>query len=68
MKGNRHAFRWLAESAKGVRLVRVVESGILERCFCVDANEALIYDSAEEYPLRLLEEVLRLCGGEEENT
>ncbi len=68
MQGSRHAFRWLAESAKGIWLVRVVESGIVDHCFCVDTSEALIFDSAEKYPLRLTEEVLKLCGGETSKT
>ncbi len=65
MQGNRFAFRWLAESAKVVWIVKVVEIGIVDHCLCVDANRALIYYSAETYPLLLLEEVLRSCGGED---
>ncbi len=60
-----NAFRWFAEDAKGVWIVRFVQSGTVVHCVVLAANEALIFDVAEDYRLILTEESLRLCGGDD---
>ncbi len=62
-----NAFRWFAEEAKGVWIVRLVQSNVVDHCVVIDANEALIFDVAEEFPLMLTEESLQLCGGDDAN-
>ncbi len=58
-------FRWLAEDAKGVLIVRLGQLDVVDYCVVVDAYQALIYDSAEDYPICLRAETLRKCGGDD---
>lgn len=58
-------FGWLGSLDWGVWIVRLVKPRVLDHCIVVDGARKLIFDSAEQYPLRLSAEVLRLCGGGE---
>ncbi len=59
------AFRWLAEEAKGVWIVRLVESGVADHCVVFDTEVALIFDCATKHPMSLTVEALRLCSGDD---
>ena len=56
-------FGWLGGAAHGVWIVRLKQRNVVDHCVVVDGVRGLILDSAEEYPLRLSAEALRLCGG-----
>ncbi len=60
-----NAFRWLAEEAKGVWVVRLVESGVADHCVFVGTKVALIFDCAARHQISLTEKALRLCGGDD---
>ncbi len=60
-----NAFRWLAEEARGVWIVRLVESGVADHCVSVDTKVGLIFDCTARHPISLTEEPLRLCGGDD---
>ncbi|KAI0560883.1 hypothetical protein FGB62_98g054 [Gracilaria domingensis] len=47
----------------GYVLVRLQSGDEVDHVVTVDARRGLILEGAEEYPLRLSEETLRLCGG-----
>ncbi len=46
-------FSWLVEHSKGIWLVRLFQSGVVDHCVCVDASDARILDRAEEYPIEV---------------
>ncbi len=60
-----NAFRWLAEDARGVWIVRLAESGLADHCVVFDTSVALIFDCATEQTISLTEEELRLCNGDD---
>ena len=53
-------FKWLAYRNQGVRIVRIVEHGIVDHCVALDCNRGIVHDSASRYPFALTEYVLRL--------
>ena len=59
------AFDWLGGQSSGVWIVRLVQGNEVDHCVVIDGNRQLILDSAENYPIRLSAECLRLCGGDE---
>ena len=64
---NEDRFLWLGRLERGVWIVRLVRQQESDHCLVVDGLRKLIIDSSEQYPLRLCEEALRLCGGDGEN-
>ncbi len=38
---------------------------VVDHCVCADATDALILDTAEDYLIKLLEHVSRMCGGDD---
>lgn len=58
-------FRYISRATSGVYLLHLHQLGVVDHIVVVDANRNLIIDSAEEYPMRCSEELLRKCGGKE---
>lgn len=56
-------FAWLAEGAKGVWIVRLVQVNVVDHCIALDADKSVIYDSEERHPIRITKESLEMCGG-----
>ena len=44
-------------------LVFLVQGNKVDQCITIDGTRKLIFDSEEEYPLRLSAECWRPCGG-----
>ena len=63
MKDRWEGFRWICDQAEGVWIVRLTQVGLVDHCVCVDSKRGLIYDGEEEFPIRLAQESLALCGG-----
>ena len=61
-------FSWLSNLKKGVWIVRLKQHRIVDHCVAVDANRAIILDSAARYPFILCEEILRRLGGDQADT
>ena len=60
-------FAYLASSDSGVYLVHVFQPNLVSHTLVVEAGRKLIIDSAEDFPMRLSESLLRKCGGEAAN-
>lgn len=58
-------FLWFAEDAHGVWVVLQAQSGVVDHLIAVDTREALIFDISEDCAIKLFEESLRLCGGDD---
>ena len=58
-------FSFFANATSGVFLLHLQELDVVDHIIIVDANRKLIFDSAEKFPMRLSERLLRQCGGEE---
>ena len=58
-------FGWLGSLHRGVWLVRLVKPRFLDHCVVIDGVRKLIFDSADQYPLGLSADALRMCGGGE---
>ena len=57
-------FAYLARRDSGVYLVHVFRPNLVSHILVVDASRKLIIDSAEDFPMRLSESLLRKCGGQ----
>lgn len=57
-------FSSIDEFTSGEYLLHLPEVEVVENVIAVDADRRLILDGVEPYPMRLSEEVLRLCGGQ----
>ena len=58
-------FMWVARRKSGVWIIRVIEQNLVDHCIVVDGSKGLIHDSACRFPMRLSEQLLRRCGGED---
>ena len=58
-------FAYLACRGSGVFIAHVFQPKVVSHTIVVDAGRKLIIDSSEDYPMRLSEELLRKCGGEQ---
>ena len=61
---NINRFAYLAGRESGVYVVHVFEPKVSSHTVVINANRKLIIDSAEEFPMRLSEGLLRKCGGD----
>lgn len=61
---NANPFAYLATRESGVYIVHLYELKVATHALVIDVNRGLIIDSAEDYPMRLSEELLRKCGGD----
>ena len=55
----------IAKRKSGVWIVRVIPQKLVDHCIIVDGSKGLIHDSACRFPMRLSEELLRRCGGDD---
>ena len=62
---NANRFAYLASRESFVYIVHVFEPKVCSHTVVIDANRRIIVDSAEDYPMRLSEELLRKCGGDQ---
>ena len=62
---NENPFGYLASRGSEVFITHVFQPKIVPHTIVVDAGRKLIIDSPEDYPMRLNEELLRNCGGEQ---
>ena len=61
------AFSIIGQLKRGVWIVRLCQSQVVDHCVVIDGERGLIFDSAEEYPITLSERTLRMCGGSSAN-
>lgn len=59
-----NGFKMFNDVEGGVFIARLMQVNVVDHVVCVDANRKLILDSAEEYPLKLSAEALKLCAGD----
>ena len=56
---------YLACRGSGVFIAHVFQPKVVSHAIVADAGRKLIIDSSEDYPMRLSEDLLRKCGGEQ---
>lgn len=61
---NKDRFAFLDSRKSSVYVVHVFEPKVSSHTVVIEANRNIIIDSAEQFPMRLSEELLRKCGGD----
>ncbi len=58
-------YGFLDHAKKGVFLIRLYETGVVDHVVVLDCGRRLIFDSAEVWPLKLSMDALEACAGDE---
>ena len=61
---NRNKLEWVCNLNRGVWLVRLLRTDVIDHCIVVDGARRLVYDGAEKHAIRLSVDALIHCGGD----
>ena len=57
------SIKWLKDLKEGVWITRMLNRNRIDHCVSIDGNRICAPDSEEQFPLKICEDFLKMCGG-----